>query len=308
MSVKRLLSPVLIGVLLVLGIVEIVLSVIEEELPRGTTWPSIEAEVKYDLLQHMDQADVVFIGSSITEAAVDPELFIRRAGVSSAFNSALPFSTTLFYETWLPEVVLQAVKPHVVVIGIPPWSGGGTRANDPLLERTREAIATGGRQPGLALLRQAGLFSEWDSRAASDRTRFALTDLGHQTGYYERSIDDAAPMDLPIAKSEMGQIAADAMARLIDNLESQGIEVIVMIEPGRYPGGDRGIDYDGFIASVWTHALNWDVPLLDTFHEPWDRSWFADNAHFNRRGTEEFTNYLASEFRALMGATAFADA
>jgi hypothetical protein len=253
----------------------------------------VETDVKFDRLREMSETDVVFLGSSITEAGIDPVAFAADSKLDSAFNSGLPFSTPFSNEWWLNQVVLRHVEPELVVIGLTAWSGGVSAADDLLLPSLESAMTSVG-EPPLALLKHAGILSEWDSRATDARGKALLTDLGHQTGYYNRSIDEATPLDLSFdGPPEMPEDEADAVDRMIGVLTSSGIEVIVLIEPGRYPGDDRGVDYDLYIDSILSHHGQWGVSVVDAFHHPWDRALYADPAHFNRMGTEEFTSYLA---------------
>lgn len=286
------------GILSALVIAESALRLLDEHLPPASHWPTIETQVKYDRLRDLTDADVVFLGSSMTEAAVDPAEFVAQSGFASAFNSGIPFSTPFSNEFWLSHVVLENVSPELVVIGLPAWSGGTGKAGDLLLTGFEEALEHEG-SPRLALQQHAGLLSEWDTRNASLKVARLLTDLGHQTGYYLRSIEDSSVQALVIGPPQMPEDEAGAVARMIDQLAAMRIDVVVLIEPGRQPGDDGTVDYDRYIASILEYANEWDVPVLDTFHMDWDSSWFADMAHFNRRGTEVYTAYLANELARL---------
>ncbi len=301
MRSRRKLAWVTIGVILTLAMAEGGLRAFGDRLPIRTDWPTVETGVKYELLRELSEADVVFLGSSITEAAVDPTEFVDASGVGSAFNSGIPFSSPFSNEWWLNEVVLENVEPKLVVIGLTAWSGGSGAERDPLLPGLRIALDSGDDAP-LALLRQAGVLSEWDRRMADETARAYLTNLGHQTGYYERSIDDATPLDLPTGPREMPEDEAAAVGRMIDTLNKRGIDAIVLIEPGRYPGDHGTIDYQRYIASVLRHETEWGVPVLDTFNQEWDRSLFADLAHFNRLGTDSYTAYMARTITGLQTA------
>jgi len=306
MRSKNKLAWVTIGVILVLAAAEGGLRVVGDRLPVRTDWPTIETGVKYELLRELPEADVVFLGSSITEAAVDPREFADASGVGSAFNSGIPFSSPFSNEWWLNEVVLENVEPKLVVIGLTAWSGGRGAERDPLLPGLRSALDSeddseddSGDDVPLALLKQAGVLSEWDRRMANETARASLTDLGHQTGYYERSIDNATAVDLPTGPSEMPEDEAAAVGRMIDTLIERGIGAIVLIEPGRYPGDNGAIDYERYIASVLRNEEEWGVPVVDTFNQEWDRSLFADLAHFNRLGTDSYTAYVARTINRL---------
>ena len=133
MRSRHKLAWVAIGVILTLAIAEGGLRAFGDRLPVRTDWPTVETGVKYELLRQIPDADVVFLGSSITEAAVDPTDFADASGVGSAFNSGIPFSTPFSNEWWLNEVVLENVEPKLVVIGLTAWSGGRGAERDPLL-------------------------------------------------------------------------------------------------------------------------------------------------------------------------------
>ena len=283
---------VVVGVILTVGIAEASLRVFDDRLPPRTNWPTVETDFKFQRLNELAEADVVFLGSSITEAAIDPVQLAQQSRVGSAFNSGLPFSTPFSNEWWLDEVVLGRLEPAIVVIGLTAWSGDLGPAHDPLLSAFEGAMAADG-ESSMALLENAGVLSEWDSRMTDAGARALLTDRGHQTGYYDRSIDDAPALQLPHGSAEMPQGEAETVGRMIDQLNQDGIEAIVLIEPGRYPGDDGTIDYERYIESVVTHEAEWGVTVVDTFHMDWKRDWFADLAHFNRRGTEEFTEFMA---------------
>jgi hypothetical protein len=291
-------------VIIALGMAEGGLRALGDRLPAKTDWPTVETGVKYELLRQLPEADVVFLGSSITEAAIDPREFVDASGVDSAFNSGIPFSTPFSNEWWLNEVVLENVEPKLVVIGVTAWSGGQRAERDPLLAALR--LATVSRDdphdPPSALLGQAGLLSEWDRRMADETVKDHLTDLGHQTGYYERSIDEATPLGVLTGPSEMPEDEAEAVDRMVDTLNERGIEAIVLIEPGRSPGDDGTMDFERYIGSVLRHGEDWGVPVLDTFSQEWDSSLFADLAHFNRMGTKFFTAYIARTITGLQAA------
>jgi hypothetical protein len=299
------LAWVAIGVILALTVAEAGLRAFGDRLPVKTDWPTVETGVKYELLRQLPEANVVFLGSSITEAAIDPREFADASGVGSAFNSGLPFSSPFSNEWWLNEVVLENVQPALVVIGVTAWSGGQPEERDLLLAALRKAATVsqdGAPDPPLALLRHAGLLSEWDRRMADETARSRLTDLGHQTGYYEQSTDDATPIGLPTGPSEMPEDEAATVGRMIDTLNERGIDAIVLIEPGRFPGDNGTMDYERYIGSVLRHEDEWGVPVVDSFNQGWDSSLFADLAHFNRLGTKSFTAYLAGTITGLQTA------
>lgn len=303
-AINRGMVLVVAGMLVALGLGEGVLRLSEPIIPPPSVWPTPETQIKQGQLSHLDSIDVVFLGSSITEAAVDPVALSEESGSGLVYNAALPFSTPFSNEVWLDDVVLRSSKPSLVVIGLPAWSSVDRPGSDPLLSGIESALAyEGGHRwaDGSALLRNSGVASEWDQRRAQEHLADSgtLTGLGQQTGYYDRKLDEAGSLELPAVEAQLSDGESAAIGRIIGRLKSLGIESVVMIEPGRYPGTNTVVDEDRFIESVDRHAADWGVPIWDTYHMQWDDSWFADRAHFNRIGTAVFTSRLAPMVQAL---------
>ena len=135
---------VVAGLILTLGVAEASLRILENRLPPSTHWPTVETDVKFDRLRELSEADVIFLGSSITEAGIDPIAFAEESKLDSAFNSGLPFSTPFSNEWWLNHVVLRHVEPKLVVIGLTAWSGGAGADDDLLLSGLESAIESAG--------------------------------------------------------------------------------------------------------------------------------------------------------------------
>jgi hypothetical protein len=287
-----------LGALVMVALGETAVGLFEPELPPASIWPTPETQIKQGQMSHIESIDVVFLGSSITEAAVDPAALRETAGTGLVYNAALPFSTPFSNELWLDDVILRRFDPSLVVIGLPAWESAATPDSDPLLAGIQAALDyQQGHQwtDRFALFRNSGVASEWDQRRARETLADSgsLTDLGQQTGYLDRHLGDSTPLELPTANTEMSDQEADAIGRMITRLSGLGIASAVMIEPGHYPGSSSEVDEDGYIASVQTHASEWGVPIWDTYHMGWPDSMFADKAHFNRLGTAAFTQRLA---------------
>jgi hypothetical protein len=295
---------VVIGALLMVSLGNAAVGLIERDLPPASIWPTPETQIKHDQLSHLGSIDVVFLGSSITEVAIDPTALREQAGTGLVYNAALPFSTPFSNELWLDDVILPRFTPSLVIIGLPAWSSGETPDSDPVLAGIQAALdyEHGHRLADrFALFRNSGVASEWDQRRAWETLAESgsINDLGQQTGYSDRTLADATPLELPSAGTEMSDQEAQGVARMVSRLESLGIAAIVMIEPGHYPGSSIGVDEDSYVASVKSHSTEWGVQIWDTYHMGWPDSMFADRAHFNRLGTAAFTERLAAMVREL---------
>ncbi len=79
----------------------------------------------------------------------------------------------------------------------------------------------------------------------------------------------------------------------IEELKREGTNVILIIEPGRFPGDVLTIDIDSYVESITRLAADLEIEVWDTYHLEWDPAMYADEAHFNRAGTVAFTRHVA---------------
>jgi hypothetical protein len=288
-----------LGVISALLIGEVSLRVVEARIPMSTTWPSPETHVKSAQLANLGQdVEILFLGSSITEAAVDPALLMALTGSGLAYNSALPFSSPLSNELWLDEVALAYVSPSTVIIGVPAWPTHSTSEDDTLqngIQQSLAGIATPTATSSLALARSKGVLADWEQRSVGVRLSESglWTDLGHMTGYYESSGGTLAGRFPPYGAPTMSSDNLAALTRTVSALTQEGIEVVVMIEPGSYPGQFSDSEVESYLTSIRDFGHEMGIPVWDTYSVGWDSRYHADEAHFNREGTIAFTTYLA---------------
>jgi len=287
------------GIVLALLAGEFGMRVVETAVPPASPWPTVEAEVKSSQLARLSQdVDVVFLGSSVTEAAIDPELLIDLTGVALVYNAALPFSSRLSDEVWLEGVVLESVWPTVVVLGVPVWPVHSFIEDDPLrggIEGTLASIANPRSLESLALVRNKGVFASWDERRTRHQSAISnlWTDLGHMTGYYERPPQTLVGRFGPFGEPRMSNDNIEALRRTVRTLEDAGIQGILMIEPGHFPGDVSDSDLAIYLESIKALGRDLRVPVWDTYGVGWNPEYFVDEAHFNREGTVAFTSFLA---------------
>lgn len=287
------------GLITALLIGELAMRVLDPAVPPPSRWPSAETQVKDGQLAKLAQGvEVVFLGSSVTEAAIDPELLETLAGTETVYNAALPFSSPLSDEVWLTDVVLDHVQPSIVVMGVTSWPAHSSVGNDPMRRAIEDATAPvpiDRVSQRSALVGNKGVLSDWDERA--DRQRLSTselwTDLGHQTGYYDRAPQSLIGRFPPFGDPHMSPDNLDAFTETVRVLQRADIEVVLMIEPGQFPGEVSDADIELYLTSIKELGRELGVPVWDTYTRGWDPDYYVDEAHFNRDGTVAFTAYIA---------------
>ncbi|MFN8050228.1 MAG: hypothetical protein U0Q22_02200 [Acidimicrobiales bacterium] len=113
----------LVMVLVVLLAGEAAVRLASGKLGEPLVWYSRSAQNKADALERPGhpRADVVFVGSSVVMASLDPSRFTaadscRRTSYNAATAGAVPSVTA----DWLYRVVIPSVRPKTVVLGIAP--------------------------------------------------------------------------------------------------------------------------------------------------------------------------------------------
>lgn len=284
---------------------ELATRLLEPALPPPSLWPTAETQVKNSQLARLSGGvQIVFLGSSMTEAAVDPELLKALAGTDTVYNAALPFSSPLSDELWLTDVVLQHISPSIVVIGVPAWPAHSAIESDPMRSGIEVATSPGTLQwvgRSLALIRNKGVLSDWDERAYRQTVTLSKlwTDFGHQTGYHNRAPQSLIGRFPPFGAPEMSSDNAQAFTETVRTLQSAGVEVVLMIEPGHFPGEVSETDIEIYLTSIRDLGRELGVHVWDTYTREWDADFYVDEAHFNRDGTVAFTTYIADLIGAL---------
>lgn len=126
MATDRLTWRSALGVtLVVLVLAEGGMRLIGDHLPRRFSGDTVEIELKYDQLEALAAAgepvDVVFLGNSTLDAAVDPAVFAEASvRYDAPYNAALLGAPLPSVRRWTSDFVLAEVSPDTVVIGVTP--------------------------------------------------------------------------------------------------------------------------------------------------------------------------------------------
>ncbi len=117
------LALAVVGLLLV---TELAVRSIEDWLPVSQAGDAAEVELKWDQVVALDEAgeptDVVFLGSSAMDAAIDPETWAAASvAYPHPYNAALlgqPFDSM---RRWAGDFVLPRTDPALIVVGVTPF-------------------------------------------------------------------------------------------------------------------------------------------------------------------------------------------
>jgi hypothetical protein len=85
------------------------------------TWPRAEIGQKLEQIERMEsrgeQVDVLFAGSSLVAAGINPQLFTQQSGLTS-YNAAFAGSSMRTVARWVLDIVEPKLSPEVIVIGM----------------------------------------------------------------------------------------------------------------------------------------------------------------------------------------------
>lgn len=294
-----------LGLLLTLTAVESAVRQLSAELGDPRPWPSIETQVKADHLSSPERdPQVVFLGTSITEAAIDPTLFASKLNIES-YNAALPFSTPVSLRYWLEEFVLTQLSPHTVVIGLPRWGAPATAQEDPIQRGLSEVVERTASVAGRSALlsRRQQIRELPDVLIQPEPPTDLWTEAGHQTLYYDgadaarRGVVEGSAFDSSFSGDQV-----DALEAMVDLIRTRGIRPVFLLEPGDCPPSLTSCPASESLAVQQVETLSRDlnVPLIDGAEFVAQDDWYADSVHFNRTGTRAFTLFMVDRLGGLL--------
>ncbi len=310
----------LVALVLPLALAEVAVRAIEDRLPIPAGWGTPEIPYKLGLLPEAG-ADVLVLGSSVTDAGVDPSLLDALAPTErGTFNGSLGAGTLEMVAVAARELWLPALKPKVVVLGV---VSRDLNANDPSQAATQQRFFDGmqvGALLGTENLAEridralADTFALWRHRG-SLRSFTALrgdappgwsSALSADDGQYRLFAEQAyEPTDAlfdfiregALADWAIGQSNLDAIRDIIKAARAVGARVLLVDMPthddwvGLHP---RGVsDMARYRAALQDLADELQVPLMRS--EDYGDEDFADVVHLNEQGAEHLTEEVAEE-------------
>ena len=297
---SRTLLLTLSGIMAVLLVAELGVRLVGHDLPATSGWPSVSTEVKAQQLSDMASTPAfLIIGSSVTEAGIDPALLEAAGTAATAYNSAFPFFSPAAAEVWLARFVPSWDGVEFLVIGLPAWPP--PEIDDDRMAAVLAEVPPQDATPISALWELRGVVPNLDEVLLRELTIEAghWTDTGHQQFYYEISGGTFGGDVEPFGEPLMNEAQAEALSRIVRRARDAGTEILIVIEPGDFPGEPSQQGIDEYRAWLADFAAELDVALWDAQALEWEPGDFADRTHPNRSGTQKFTRRLGEALDAI---------
>ena len=312
---------VVVAVLVIL-LAEGAVRLVEDDLPTPQRWSREEEQVKADDLERLSDrpGGVVFLGSSMMDAAADPAWFLERSErPGPAYNAALLGADTQITHLWAVELVAPTVRPSLAIIGVSCREIGGSEAA--LETQYRQFLdapavrALTGRKKVLARVDdQVGRLSALVhhrfelrqprnllGRDRRDTTKLKINQHGQDEVFLDKAYPAPDKVEEALVRPDVDRLVISsrrvrALARTVRTLRGQGTEVVVVNMPITQ-------DFVGYMPapSEETNARCWRV-LRETAEGSgaryieagvWEQHLFADPIHLNREGSRLFSGMLA---------------
>ena len=276
-------------------------------LPDPAPWPSNETELKARQLEG-EGYSIVFVGPSVTEAAVDPALLTRLLG-RETYSAATPYMSQASLHYWVERFVLPSTSPDLLVVGVPMWSPtfSSPSGEDPLFSALQEVEKFRRPETLWQRLRSASALLGWreELKSAADLVVYERapedyglwTSRGHQTLYYDGEISPFTPSWTNLS----GRMDFSFLTLVSELAASRGIRMAFLLEPSTCDAGGAclaPLDAVRLRQAYVEVAAQLGHPLLD-IEGPFPQLWYADPAHFNRQGTVAYTTKLAEALQEL---------
>ena len=288
-------------------------------LPANRTWPDEESQFKAEHAASVQAAGgsepLIFAGSSVSDAAFDPEVVTEAAGLDvDAFNYAQEGSLSSTTADFLDAAVVDQVDPDVVVLGVFPGDIGASPTHaaslgDELARSRGYRLAAG--KPTLQdriddaaskrsavvahreILRDPWRLAQWLRKPTTpsvlDPDTGAL--LRHRDATLDRSVqveddDTGAPIAPEVA----------AIEQLAEDLAARGTRLVVVELPVRAsaPGAPdakaRRVTHEAMVG-VEEAGCAERLDLRDLAQD--DRYW-SDASHVNGAGTQEISEAVGA--------------
>lgn len=321
--------------LVVLGLaVEWVARAVAHVKTEPLRWHDLFTQRKQDQMRRLDRCDLVVAGSSKMLYGVDPNVLAERTGLC-AYNASIYRGVPLVTETWLRDVVLDALRPRYVVVGISPTE---VNDNSPLTTRLAEYRAAKVfhasrprrlhwwlgrwsyairyvwllRRPRtlLALVREVLRRRDvWSWRVPVEipgelgPNGQSLKFLDREYGHGPRML---ALITEQVTNFSNGGEQVGAYHRLPALCAEHGARLVLAAMPAArqliedtFEGGRAAWDAEWSRLREMVAGLG--VPLVDVADGFEDHRWYADMVHLNGAGQAEFSRRLGDALVAELG-------
>jgi hypothetical protein len=326
-TARRIILPLAIVVAILAGS-ELAVRAVASRLDAPLVWLNREAQNKVTAMDALRQAKggsaVVFVGSSMMNAAEDPALTTKLLGLKHpAFNAAIDGADIRSLEFWTLHVVVPRLRPRVVVIGVSSREFNDNGLNQRGFERKffdSEAVRRlDGRLGTLArveawlddhsdLLRyRTVLRRPAEARAVPRPTDVDALGVAASIRPFQRrpygfgKVFRRRITDLVLNDYAIGGVEVAALDRLVRGLDRLAIKVVLVEMPVTddvIPMHPRGqADYASFRRAFAAFVATHDVVSVDMRTPFPDTAEFVDPLHLDARGSRQFTQDISGLIR-----------
>ncbi len=329
---RRLIVP-LIVLTLITG-VELAARKAEDRVPEPLTWDTQFSQDKaIQIAEWGPRLDVVFTGSSVAQANLDPGLFSELSPqFENGYNAGLPSMTPMVWRQFLLDTVYREHCPSLLVIGVDirqfndnkPGSDGQLYRY--LNSRGRlEAVGDDNiwddaeswleehfalfrirarlREPDKVVARvwHIGDIGDWRNTNLSPEGRYMSNDDRTYEASDERieNLRNGAFLDLSFGRKE-----TTALRGVIDDAEERGIEVVVVEMPTMAEQLAKALPHGSEDQAWFTETLagvadEYGIALLRFPEMDNQAVYYSDEYHMNWTGIAMITTSLAEKVAGL---------
>ena len=291
------------------------------------TWPRAEIGQKLEQIEALEkrdaEADVVFAGSSLTAAAINPQLFTEETGITS-YNAAFAGPSMKTVTRWVLDVVVPKLSPEMVVIGV---ASRDVNDNGPKNQRVYDSFveSPGYRQETASFaseiegwledvsvfMRYRRLFREpaslFDDSSTTVKDQNIRKEIGPGGIRVEEPRNYATLPKLArqmrkgtLVNYETGGVEFEALLEMKRGLEDRGIEMMVVSMPvtpdyvaaHEHPKADMAT-YNAFIDDFAAQTGVTVVDAQEAFATPLP---FRDLMHLDVEGRDAVTRALVASW------------
>jgi hypothetical protein len=314
----------LVSVVVALAVGEVALRLAGLRLRPLTEWRNWEIHHKVTAVNDLAReggASVVAVGSSMINAAVDPDrLSVLMDRTRPAFNAGLNGAGTRLLELWTLRVILPQLRPDILLIGLGSHevSSGNSVAKrllDALLTSTAWRDLEGDGPLGDRLIRwgekrsllvryrrylgRRRMFRDTPTRRSSTCRRLGTPRaiLLFRFRSYRSDDRQIEIWNELLNEFEVGGEEMAALDRLITGVRAAGVVPVLVRMPvtedwvALHPKGTS--DFEQFERTLSTFARERAVPYADLAQQFSSHDDYADPVHLNGQGLLRFTEILA---------------
>ena len=325
----------IIGFVVVVVLLEGAARLLAPHVPGQLVWDTQFTQDKADQIAAAGEVDVVYVGSSVVNAGIDPGLVAANSRFDSGYNSAIPSTTPSTWKVWMRDLVYPDLCPSVTVIGISvrDYNDGNVGIPFDLKSYLPSAgrLELYGQFTSASLEQQIGRYSAFVRirsrlREPEKVARFlatgrvpgwpatVLTPEGRYTGWDDNAFVYPAAESIEqlttkvFVNFSVGGAEDLAVRAIIVDAESLGQQVVIVRMPTMnqqiaplLPLGQS--DLEKFEQQVEKLGEEFEVPVIVYSDMDDDAALFGDLYHMNLEGTTEFSTRLGRDLDRLLSAS-----